>query len=177
MIFIRRPRRVLALAAALALGTAGAAWAQSYFNNQTTTTVQGTVAVSSVAGTVAIGGTVAVSGTVPVTLSGAPAVSGTVTAAQPTASPTDCSTTLTTIGTAYQVIPTATTRQALTIQNLGTGNMGLSLTSTTPVIGAAGTFTLAAGATYTAPAGITQSTAIWAVGSVASQVLTCTRFN
>lgn len=173
--------RVLAAALGLAaVSVPVVGLAQSFFNNTDPTAILGSVTITgtptvSVTNTVAIGGTVAVSGTVPTTLSGSP----TVVAAQPAASPTDCSRNLDpVIGTAVQVVASGTTRQTLLLHNPTATNIGLSFTSTTPVIGANQTYTLAAGQTLPfPPAGLTTSGAVWAAGSAANQPLTCTRWN
>jgi hypothetical protein len=177
-------RRVLALAAVLALVPASL-WSQSYYNTGTgttqfTTTNPGIVTVQQTKA-VPVLGSVAVTAMPPVALSGVPAVtiSGipTVAIAQPSVAPGDCSVTLTSAGTPYQVLPLGTTRAALILQNVSAANIGVSFTTAAPAIGAAGTFTLAAGAFLPVPPGVTHASAVWAVGSASAQGVACTLFN
>jgi hypothetical protein len=159
----------------------------AYYNNGAGPTTTGSGAVS-VPGTVDVAGTVDVnSGTV--TLSGTTNVAGTVgvsggtveignnvpvTPTVPTRVATDCSITLATAGTAYSVIASGTHWTALCLHNPSASNIGFSLTSATPAIGAAGTYTLAPGGTWNSPPGFTQSGAVHATGAAASLVLTGT---
>jgi hypothetical protein len=121
----------------------------------------------------------ALSGTLSVSVGNWPAtqsVSGTVTAAPASASPVDCSATLATSGTAYQIVAAGTAKKAVLMQNLGSSNLGFSLTSASPAIGTAGTFTLVPNASVQLAPGMITSNAIYAVGSAASQPLACTLF-
>jgi hypothetical protein len=92
---------------------------------------------------------------------------------------TACGQTLTTAGTAYQVVANATTRKKVLLQNANTNgaNVYFSLTSTTPVAGAADTYVLFPGGSYSTPDGITTTTAIYATASANSSTITCTYFN
>ena len=175
-----------ALALVLALGAAPAQ-AQSYYSSGTaqfTTASPGVVTLKQTT-PVPVLGTVAVSSLPAVAVSSLPAVTGvvsitgtpTVVTTQPPAGAADCSVSLPTSGTAYQVVPAGATRKALTIQNVSASNIGVSFTNTSPAIGTGGTFTLAAGAFLPVPPGLTQSGAVWAVGSASSLTLSCTLFN
>lgn len=83
---------------------------------------------------------------------------------------TDRSGTITTGGTAQTLAPVNASRNSLTGQNTSTGNLGINEVGGTAVIGAAGTYTIAAGQSFS----IGTNRAISIVGPTTGQAFTAT---
>lgn len=81
-------------------------------------------------------------------------------------------TTSATAGTATPLAAANTARRGLNIQNTSAGNIGINEIGGNAAIGAAGTYTIAAGASFN----VRTNRAISVVGSAASQIYTATEF-
>lgn len=88
---------------------------------------------------------------------------------------TNASATLAAANTAQQVLAASgpSTPRRIDCQNVSGAPLGLSLVSTSPIIGAPGTVTLPAQASWTPPGGAPVTNALWFIGGTAGQALTC----
>jgi hypothetical protein len=84
----------------------------------------------------------------------------------------NCSASITTGGTA-QLLQAATNRRYLLIQNVSAGSIGISFTTSTPVIGAAGTITLTTGSSIERNSLAAPRNAIYVIGATTGQAITC----
>ena len=92
--------------------------------------------------------------------------------------PTNCSGTITTGGTAQLLLAADATRYRILVQNLSAAPLGISFTSTTPVIGSAQTFTLVSPfGQYSTPANARDTSAIYIIGATTGQVFSCVGYN
>lgn len=91
--------------------------------------------------------------------------------------PTNCSGSITTGGTAQQLFAASATRHFYQIQNddiTRVENLGISEVTATPVVGAAGTWTLSSlTGSYTSPLHYVPNTAIFIVGATTGHTFTC----
>lgn len=83
---------------------------------------------------------------------------------------TDRSGSITTGGTAQSLVAANTSRQSLKGQNISAGNLGLNEIGGTAVIGAAGTYTVAAGQAFS----VSTNRAVSIVGATTGQAFTAT---
>jgi hypothetical protein len=130
-----------------------------------------TVSVSNLPANQTISGSIAVTN-----LPSTQSVIGSVTSTPPLAAFVDCSATIAIAGGTAQLLAVGSAGKSVIIQNVSAGSAGISLTSAMPNIGSQQTFTLPPFASFTTPTNIVFSSPIYAIGTLAGQVISCTLF-